>query len=69
MEAAAIWGLMSRTNCVAEAVYYFTMSQTAAAHIAVMATDSAIEVAMSLTHSRIDTVQFRPAPLPHRSID
>ena len=39
------------------------MSQTAPAPTAVMATDSA--VAMSLTHSQIDTEQFQSALFPH----
>jgi hypothetical protein len=41
------------------------MSQTAPAPTAVMATDIAIAVAMSLTHSQIDIVQFQSAQLPH----
>jgi hypothetical protein len=44
------------------AAYYPAISQAAATHTAVIATDIAIAVAMSLTHSRIDIVQFRPIP-------
>ena len=44
---------------------YLAMIQRAAAPTAVMATDIATAVAMTLTHSQIDTVQFQPAPLPH----
>jgi len=33
-----------------------------------MAADIANAVAMILTHSQIDTVQFQSAPLPHRTV-
>jgi hypothetical protein len=38
------------------------MTQRAAAPTAVMAADIANAVAMTLTHSQIDTVQFQSAP-------
>jgi hypothetical protein len=44
------------------------MTQRAAAPTAVMATDIASAVAMTLTHSQIDTVPFQPAPLPHCTV-
>jgi len=44
---------------------YLAISQTAPATTAVMATDIASAVAMSLTHSQIDTVQFQSALFPH----
>jgi hypothetical protein len=43
------------------------MTQRAAA-TAVVAADIASEVAMILTHSQIDTVQFQPALLPRCTV-
>jgi hypothetical protein len=41
------------------------MSQKAPAHTAVMAIDIASAVAMRLTHSRIDILQFQSASFPY----
>jgi hypothetical protein len=44
---------------------YLATTQRAAVPTAVRAADIANAVAMTLTHSQIDTVQFQPASLPH----
>jgi hypothetical protein len=47
---------------------YLATSQTAPAPTAVMATDIASAVAMSLTHSQIVNEQFQSAPLRHCTV-
>jgi hypothetical protein len=45
------------------------MSQTAATPAAVMATDIAIPVAMSLVHSQVDNRRFQSASLPRAAVE
>jgi hypothetical protein len=46
----------------------WAMTQRAAASTAVMATDIASAIAMSLTHSSIFKARFQSAPLPHCTV-
>ena len=55
----------SYANSARPEAAYLAISQTAPAPTAVMATDIASAVAMSLTHSQIDTVQFQSALFLH----